>query len=243
MPPAAQAMQPLRVGATTVPQADLLRAVAPELERQGIKLSVVVYQDWSIPNIDVARAVLDANFYQNEPYLWRWRAAHGSPLVVAGRVHVDPVGIYSKKLKALAEVHEGAVVALPEDPANLGRALALLQKAALIYVDDRKGLDAGIGDIVQNGHSLKFHAVPGNRVIEQLGSAELAVVNGNAALQAGLPVPLFSEGPDSRFPNVVVTREDLAHDKRVEALVKALRGPTARQFLQEKYPGQAIFSE
>jgi D-methionine transport system substrate-binding protein len=170
---------------------------------------IVVYEDWSIPNIDVARAALDANFHQTEPYLWRWRGARDSPLVVAGRVHIEPMGIYSKKLKALTEIHDGGVVAVPDDPANLGRALALLKKAE----------------------------------VEQLGSSEIVVVNGNYALEGNLAPPLFREGPDSHFPNVVVTREDLVHDKRIELLVAALRGPTARQFLLEKYPGTAIMSE
>src|SRR5471030_194369 len=170
---------------------------------------IVVYEDWSITNIDVARAALDANFHQTEPYLWRWRAAHGAPLVVAGRVHIEPMGIYSTKLKALTEIHDGGVVAVPDDPANLGRALALLKKAE----------------------------------VEQLGSSEIVVVNGNYALEGNLAPPLFREGPDSHFPNVVVTREDLVHDKRIELLVAALRGPTARQFLLEKYPGTAIMSE
>jgi D-methionine transport system substrate-binding protein len=233
----------LRIGATSVPQADLLRAVSPELERQGVQLQIVVYEDWSIPNIDVARAALDANFHQTEPYLWRWRGAHGAPLVVAGRVHIERMGIYSKKLKALTEIHDGGVVAVPDDPANLGRALALLQKAGLIYTNDRKGLDAGIADIIQNPHGLKFRVVPGYKEVEQLGSSEIVVVNGNYALEGNLAPPLFREGPDSHFPNVVVTREDMVHDKRIELLVAALRGPTARQFLLEKYPGTAIMSE
>jgi D-methionine transport system substrate-binding protein len=239
---AAVQQAPLRVGSAAVPQAELLRAVAPELAKQGVQLDIRVYQDYSIPNIDVARSELDANFYQLEPNLWRWRAAHGAPLVVAGRVQIEPMGIYSKTLQTLSEVHNGAVVALPDDAANLGRALALLHKADLIYVDDRRGLDAVLADVIQNPHNLKFRLAPASHVVEEVGIAELAVVNGNFALQANLPPPLFREGSDSAFRNVVVTREDLAHDKRVEALVAALRGPTARRFLREKYP-ELIFSE
>jgi D-methionine transport system substrate-binding protein len=238
---AAQPLPPLRIGATAVPHAELLKAIAPQLQAQGVQLDVHVYQDYGLPNIDVARGAIDANFFQTEPYLWRWRAAHGAPLVVAGRVHVEPMGIYaSRKIHALNGVHDGGVVSLPQDPANLGRALALLQKAGLLRVDERRGLDAVVADVVDNPHHFKFRLIPAGRAAEQLGSSELTVVNGNFALQARLPSPLFLEGTDSPFPNVIVTREDLAHDKRVEALVAALRGAEARQYLQTHYSGAAL---
>src|SRR3954465_7372043 len=93
------AAAPLRVGATAIPHAELLRAVAPELKALGVELDIRVYDDYALPDIDVARGKLDANFFQTEPYLWRWRAAHAQPLVVAGRVHVEPMGLYSKRLR------------------------------------------------------------------------------------------------------------------------------------------------
>ena len=233
--------QPLHVGATAVPHAELLRAIEPELAKQGIKLDLRIYQDYAQPNIDVARGALDANFFQTEPYLWRWRAAHGAPLVVAGRVHVEPMGLYSKRLTDLAAIHEGGVVALPQDPANLGRALALLQKAGLLKVDDRRGLDAVLADVTENPHKLRFRQLPADRMAEQLGSAELVVLNGNFALQAKLKPAqaLFRENAESPFPNVVVTREQLEHDPRVQALVAALRSETATKFLADRY-GDAV---
>ena len=236
---------PLRVGATAVPHALLLRAIAPELEAQGIKLDIRVYEDYARPNIDVARGALDVNFFQTEPYLWRWRAAHMQPLVVAGRVHVEPMGVYSRKLKPDAQLtglRAGAVVAIPEDPANLGRALFLLQKAGLILVDERRGLDAVISDVTANPHNIKFRVLPAQRLVEQLGSTDLVVLNGNFALEAGLKPEqsLYREGSDSPFPNVVVCREELVTDARVTALVAALRGPTAKKLLLEKFAGAAL---
>jgi D-methionine transport system substrate-binding protein len=236
---------PLRVGATAVPHAVLLRAVAPELEAQGVKLDIRVYEDYARPNIDVARGALDANFFQTEPYLWRWRGAHMQPLVVAGRVHVEPMGLYSRKLKAsdpLSGIRTGAVVAVPEDPANLGRALFLLQKAGLILVDERRGLDAVLNDITDNPHKLKFRLVPAQRIADQLSSADLVALNGNFALEAGLKPEqeLYREGSDSPFPNVVVCREEMVTDPRITALVAALRGPTAKKLLLEKFPGFAL---
>ena len=233
---------PLRVGATSVPHAELLRAVQPELKAQGVSLEIRVYEDYGLPNIDVARGALDANFFQTEPYLWRWRAAHMRPLVVVGRVHVEPMGLYSKKLRDLAKVRDGAVVFVPQDPSNLGRALALLRHAGLIEVDERRGLDAILGDITANPHKLRFKQLPPDRLAEQLGSADLVVLNGNFALQAKLPADyaLYREGPDSPFPNVVVTREELQNDSRIKALVAALRGATARKLLLEKYAGTAV---
>ena len=235
----------LRVGATAVPHAMLLRAIAPELEAQGIKLDIRTYEDYGRPNTDVARGALDANFFQTEPYLWRWRAAHMQPLVVAGRVHVEPMGLYSRKLKEtalLASVRKGGVVSLPDDPANQGRALFLLQKAGLLLLDERRGLDAMLSDITANPHDLKFRVLPAQRLADQLSSSDLVVLNGNFALEAGLKPEqaLYREGSDSPFPNVVVCREELVTDPRVTALVAALRGPTAKRMLLEKFAGAAL---
>lgn len=242
-PPAAPL--PLKVGATALPHAELLRAVIPELEAQGIKLDIRIYEDYGRPNIDVARGALDANFFQTEPYLWRWRGAHMQPLVVVGRVHVEPMGLYSKKLKATddpTKIREGGVVAVPDDPANLGRALFLLRKAGLIELDERRGLDARVGDITANPHKLKFRELPAQKMADQLSTVDLAAINGNFALEAKLDTrqALLREGADSPFPNVVVTREELATDSRIRALVTALRGPAVLHLLEEKFPGAAL---
>jgi D-methionine transport system substrate-binding protein len=245
--PVAQA--PLRIGATKVPHGELLRAVAKELEGQGVRLEVREFDDYARANIAVARGDLDANFFQTEPYLWRWRAAHGAPLVVVGRVHVEPMALYSSRHKTLEQLQKGAkagdAIALPDDPANLGRALFVLQRAGLIRVDERRGLDAGVGDVVENKLGLKFRLEPAQRVAEQLGSSAGAVLNGNFALQAKLDpkAALASEGADSPFPNVVVAREDRAADPRLHALVAALRGPAARQLLETKYAGSALLAQ
>lgn len=236
---------PLRVGATREPHAALLRAVEPELKAQGVTLAITVYEDYLTPNSDVARGALDANFFQTEPYLWRWRAAHMAPLVVAGRVHVEPMGLYSRKLTAalgLSKIRDGAIVAVPQDPANLGRSLMLLQRAGLLEVDDRRGLDAAVPDITSNPHQLKFRELPAEKMMAELGSADLVALNGNFALEAKLKPAdaLYREGADSPFPNVVVAREDHAQDPRVVALVAALRGPTAQKLMADKYEGAAL---
>ncbi len=240
---------PLRIGATKVPHMEMLRAVARELEAQGVRLELKEFDDYAGANIAVARGDLDANFFQTEPYLWRWRAAHGAPIVVVGRVHVEPMAIHSSRYKSLDELRKGvkagSAIAVPDDPANLGRALFLLQHAGLIKLDLRRGLDAGVGDVVENPLGLKFRVVPAQRVAEQLGSTAAVVINGNFALQARLDLKaaLFAEGADSPFPNVVVAREDRAADPRLRELVTALRGPTTRQLLETKFAGSAILAQ
>ena len=250
-PPAASAQDagpsaaPLRVGATAIPHADMLRAVAPELKAQGVNLDIRLYNDYGRPNTDVANGALDANFFQTEPYLWRWRAAHMQPLVVVGRIHVEPMGVYSRKMKPtddLSKIREGAIVALPDDPSNLGRALFLLQKAGILQLDERRGLDAVRSDITANPHKLRFRELPAARMADQLSSADLVVMNGNFALEArlGAEQALYREGSDSPFPNVLVARDELQTDARVRALLAALRGPTAQKLLLEKYAGEAL---
>ena len=237
--------KPLRVGTTRVPHGELVRAAA-ELKAQGIQVEVKEFDDYGRANTAVARGDLDANFFQTEPFLWRWRAAHGAPLVVVGRVHVEPMAIHSAKFKSIAELTAGLkggeVIAVPDDQSNQGRALALLQKVGLIRLDERRGLDAGIGDIVDNPHGLKFRVEPAQRVVEQLSTVAAAVVNGNFALQGKLDPKgaLFSEGGDSPFPNVVVAREDRAADPRLQALVAALRGDQSQKLMQAKYAGAVI---
>jgi len=234
---------PLRIGATQEPHAALLRAVEPELKTQGVTLAISIYEDYSKPNADVARGTLDANFFQTEPYLWRWRAAHVAPLLVAGRVHVEPMGIYSRKLKGgFDKLRDGAIVAVPPDQANQGRALMLLQAAGLLTLDERRGLDAGVQDITANPHKLKLRVLPAEKLAGELGSSDLVVLNGNFALEAKLKPAdsLYREGADSPFPNVVVAREDHLQDPRLVALVAALRGPTAQKLLAERYQGSAL---
>jgi len=238
--------KPLRIGTTKVPHGELVRAVAAELKAQGVNVEIKEFDDYGRANTAVARGDLDANFFQTEPYLWRWRAAHGAPLVVVGRVHVEPMAIYSAKFKSLAELQAGLKggesIALPDDESNLGRALAVLQKAGLIRLDERRGLDAGVGDIVENPHGLKFRVAPAQRVVEQLSTVAAAVINGNFALQGKLDpkTSLFAEGGDSPFPNVVVAREDRSADPRVQALVAALRGQESKKTMSAKYAGAVI---
>jgi D-methionine transport system substrate-binding protein len=243
--PAAAAQKPLRVGATRVPHAELLRAIAPELKAQGVELELREFDDYNRANTAVARGELDANFFQTEPYLWRWRAAHGAPLIVVGRVHVEPMALYSGKLKSLNELvamPAGQVIAVPDDAANLGRALFLLEHAGLLKLDDRRGLDAGLADIIENAHQLKLRPEPAQKVADQLGSTAAVVLNGNFALQANLSPAsaLYAEGADSPFPNVVVAREDHAADPRLKALTEALRSAKARELMQQKYAGAVV---
>ncbi len=240
--PGGASNRPLRIGATKVPHGDLIRAVTADLKSQGVEVELKEFDDYAKANIAVARGDLDANFFQTEPYLWRWRAAHGAPLVVVGKVHVEPMAIYSKKLKALSELKAGDAIALPEDPSNLGRALSLLEGAGLIKRAEGRGLDAGIGDIAENKLGLKFRLEPAQKVPEQLGTVAAAVINGNFALQAKLDPrgALYSEGADSLFPNVVVAREDHAADARIKALVEALRSPASRELIGKKYAGAVI---
>ncbi|MBS2025668.1 MAG: MetQ/NlpA family ABC transporter substrate-binding protein [Deltaproteobacteria bacterium] len=235
--------KPLRVGASKIPHAELIKAVMPELAAIGVTIDLKTYEDYGLPNMDVAKGNLDANFFQTEPYLWRWRAAHGEPLVVVGRVHIEPMGLYSKKLtKAdLAGLKPGLTVAVPGDAANLGRALFVLQRAGLITLDPLRGLDAGVEDIKVNAHALKILPLADSRQLRSM-AADLVVLNGNLALEDKLDPSqaLAIEDGSSPFPNVVVTRQESATDSRVLALVKALRGPTAQKLLKEKYGGLAI---
>ena len=241
----AHAQETLTVGATPVPHAELLKFVAPALKQQGIDLKVVEFTDYVLPNLATEEKQLDANFFQHKPYLDSFNADRKTNLVVApnGNIHVEPFGAYSKKIKNLADLKDGATVALPNDPSNSGRALLLLQTAGLIELKDPSNILATARDIAKNPKHLKFRELESAQVPRALEDVDLALINTNFALEAGL-VPtsdaLILEGPGSIYANIIVTRADKANDPRVAKLVQALHSPEVKEFIATKYKGAIV---
>ncbi|AXA64446.1 MetQ/NlpA family ABC transporter substrate-binding protein [Pseudomonas oryzihabitans] len=239
----AHAAETLSVAATPVPHAEILEFVKPQLAKEGVDLQIKVFTDYVQPNLQVAQKRLDANFFQHQPYLDEFNKSRGTDLVTVAQVHVEPFGIYSQKIKKLDEVREGAVVAIPSDATNGGRALLLLEKAGLIKLKDSANILATPKDIAENPKQLKFKELEAATLPRVLNQVDLALINTNYALEAKLnPTQdaLLLEGKESPYANILVARPDNKDSDAVQKLAKALNTPAVKQFIEEKYQGAVV---
>ncbi|MER1968841.1 MetQ/NlpA family ABC transporter substrate-binding protein [Castellaniella sp. GW247-6E4] len=233
----------LSVAATPVPHAELLEFVKPDLAKEGIELDIKVFTDYVQPNLQVADKQIDVNFFQHQPYLDSFNKEHGTRLVTVGLVHVEPFGAYSQKIKDIKDLKDGAKVAIPNDPSNGARALLLLQKQGLITLKDPSNILATARDVVENPKRLQFHELEAATLPRVLPDVDVALINTNYALEAGLnPVKdaLFIEGSDSPYANIVVTSADRKDDPAIRTLVGALHTDKVRQYILEHYKGAIV---
>ena len=235
----------LKVGATPVPHAEILNEIKPLLAKDGIDLQIIEFTDYVKPNLSLNDKEIDANFFQHEPYLKKFAADRKLDLVNLVAVHIEPMGVYSKKLKDIKSVPDGAKVAIPNDPTNGGRALNILAKAGLIKLKDGVGISATVGDIVENPKNLKITEAEAAMLPRTLDDVDLAVINSNFAMEAKLnPTKdaLFIEPKDSPYANIVAVRKGDENRKEIQALKKALTSPEVKKFIEEKYKGAVILA-
>ncbi len=233
----------IRIAATTTPHAEILEHIKPDLAKQGIDLEVVVISDYNVPNRALADGSVEANFFQHTPFLQAQIAEFHYPLAILTPVHIEPMGVYSKKIDNLKELREGAVISIPNDPTNEARALLLLQEQHLIVLKDPTNLKATIGDIVSNPHEFEFHEVDAALLPRTLEDVDVAVINTNFAMQAGLsPLKdaLALEGERSPFVNVIVVRDNELKDPDLQALKCIVTTDQMRAWIIEKYRGSII---
>ena len=226
------------VGATPEPHAALLSLVVDDLAAQGITLEVKEFTDYVTPNDAVEYGEIDANYVQHIPYLESFNTEHGYHLVNAGGIHVEPIALYSSKYSSLSDIPNGAVIAIPNDPTNEGRALLLLQSAGLIKLKDNAGLEAIPLDIVENPKNLKFSEIEAATLPRILSDVDAAVINGNYAIPAGLVATrdgLFVEGADSPYVNVIAVKAGNENNPAVKALVEALKSDKVKAYVAEHY--------
>lgn len=237
------AAETLRVAATPVPHAEILEFVKPQLAEQGVELEVEVFTDYVQPNVQVDEGRLDANYFQHVPYLKEFNEGRGTELVSVVGVHVEPFGAYSSKIDDLDALKNGATVAIPNDPTNGGRALLLLDDAGLITLADDSNILATPRDIAENPKNLRFHELEAATLPRILNQVDLALINTNYALEAGLnPTEdaLVIEGPDSPYVNVLVARPDNQDSEAIQKLADALTSDAVAEFIQEEYEGAVV---
>ncbi len=234
----------VKVGASPVPHAEILEIVKPELAKEGIKLEIVEFNDYVQPNLATNDKEIDANFFQHEPYLKNFVTEHPElKLANVLGVHVEPMGIYSHKIKNINEVKDGAQVSIPSDPTNGGRALLLLERAGLLKLKDGVGAAATVQDVVDNPKKLQFKEIEAPQLPRTLDDVDISVINTNWAMQADL-VPtrdaLFMEDKTSPYVNILVVRQGDESRPEIQALMKVLHSEAVKNFINEKYKGAII---
>lgn len=238
--------QTLTVAASPSPHAEILNNfAAPKLKEQGIDLQTKEYTDYIIPNQVTSSGEVDANYFQHINYLNNYNDENGADLVGVAAIHYEPFGIYAGKSSDLANIADGAQIAVPNDPTNEGRALLLLQQENLITLKDPDNLEATPVDIAENPHNLQFVEVEAAAVPRQLQDVDFAVINGNYAIEAGFhvkdAVAVESKGGKAveQYANYIVTTPEKKDDDRIAALVSVLTSDDFKQYLSDTY-GQDV---
>ena len=238
--------QTLTVAASPSPHAEILNNfAAPTLKEQGIDLQTKEYTDYIIPNQVTSSGEVDANYFQHINYLNNYNDENGADLVGVAAIHYEPFGIYAGKSSDLANIADGAQIAVPNDPTNEGRALLLLQQENLITLKDPDNLEATPVDIAENPHNLQFVEVEAAAVPRQLQDVDFAVINGNYAIEAGFHVKnaVAVESKEGKaveqYANYIVTTPDKKDDDRIAALVSVLTSDDFKQYLSDTY-GQDV---
>ena len=233
----------LTVAASPTPHAVILNACVDILAEQGIELVVNEYSDYTMPNLAVEDGDEDANYFQHLPYLDEFNESNGTHLVSVAGVHIEPMGVYAGQTASLEEIPDGAVIGVPSDATNEGRALLLLESLGLIKLDDSTNLTATPNNIVENPKNLEFMEMEAAQLPSSLPDLDLAVINSNYALGAGLnPTTdaLAIESSDSPYVNVLVVKEGNENNEAIQALVEALHSDTIRDFINEEFDGAVV---
>ena len=235
------------IGASPSPHADILKVAKKELKKEGYELEIKEYSDYVQPNTALESGDLDANYFQHKPYLDDFNKKKKTHLVCAGMIHYEPFGIFPGKTKTLKDLKKGATVAVPNDTTNEARALLLLQDQGLIKLKDGAGLTATKKDIVENKKDLAIKEIEAAQIPRSLKDVDIAVVNGNYALQAGLKVnkdALATEDADSvgaeTYGNIVAVKKGNEKLAATKALIKALKSDTVKKYINDKYDGAVV---
>jgi D-methionine transport system substrate-binding protein len=235
----------LKIGASPVPHGDILKYIQQNLAKDaGLNLEIVEFTDYVQPNLALADGQLDANFFQHVPYLEDFSKEHKLDLVPVVAVHIEPLGLYSKKVKALADIPEKAVIAIPNDATNGGRALNLLAANGLLTLKEGVSTTATVKDIVDNPKKLDIKEVEAAQLVRTLDDVTAAVINGNYAIEAKLKpnkdALVLESGENNPYANVLAVKKGRENDEGIQKLAKLLTSPEVKKFIEDKYEGAVI---
>ncbi len=236
----------ITVAATPAPHAEILNVAKEVLAEQNINLEIKEFNDYVLPNNATENGEVDANYFQHTPYLNDFNAENGTHLVPVAAIHYEPFGIYAGKTSSIDALAEGAKISVPNDTTNEARALLLLEAQGLIKLKEGAGLTATKLDIVENPKNIDIQEIEAAQLARTLADVDLAVINGNYAIQAGLKVSdaLAVEAQDSEaaqtYANVVVVKEGNEENENIKALVAALESDAVKRFIEDNYEGAVV---
>lgn len=236
----------ITVGASPTPHAEILAEAKKVLEKEGYTLEITEFVDYVQPNLALENGEIDANFFQHQPYLDDFNAKNDTDLVSIGSIHYEPFGIYAGKTASLDALPDGATVAVPNDTTNEARALMLLEANGLIKLAEGAGLQATVVDVVENPKNLIINEIEAAQLARTLQDVDIAVINGNYAIQANLSVAdaLAKEDAASvgaeTFANVLAVRAGDEARPELVALLDALRSDEVKKFMEDKYAGAVV---
>lgn len=236
-------VETIKIGVSPAPHAAIVELIEEDLKADGVGLEIINFDDYVTPNNALADGSIDANFFQHGPYFEEFIAKNNLDLVSLGVVHIEPMAVYSTKVKALEEIPDGGQVIIPNDPTNGGRALLLLEKNGLIKLADLNNVSATEADIVENPKNLKFVAMEAGSIARTYGDADAAVINSNFAIEAGLdPLKdgIVIESGDSPYANLVAVRKGEENEAKFQKLIKALHSEKVKKYLEDEFKGSIL---
>ncbi|MFF4275599.1 MetQ/NlpA family ABC transporter substrate-binding protein [Streptomyces sp. NPDC001536] len=238
---------PLVVAASPVPHAEILTYVKDNLAKKaGLDLEVKEFTDYVTPNTATEDGSVGANYFQNQPYLDDFNKKNGTHIVPVVTVHLEPLGLYSNKVKSADALKSGATIAVPNDSVNEARALKLLDANGIITLKDGVGNDATPADITKNPKNLKFKELEAAQTPRSLDDVDAAVINGNYAIEADLSPAkdalVLESAKDNPYGNFLAVKEGNEDDPRVKKLAELLTSAEVKKFIEDKYDGSVIAS-
>ncbi|MYL70146.1 methionine ABC transporter substrate-binding protein [Halobacillus litoralis] len=237
----------IKVGATSVPHAEVLEKAKPMLEEKGITLEIEEYQDYILPNQDLDEGRIDANYFQTIPYMETQEEEKGYDFANLGGIHIEPIGVYSQKYENLEDVEEGTTLVMSRSVSTHGRVLSLLEKEGLIKLDESvEKVEATVQDIVENPKNIEFDTGVDAANLPQVYQREenvLVAINTNYAIEADLSPSedsIILEESDSPYVNVVAANSEDKDNEALNTLVEVLRSDEIVNFIKEEYDGAVV---
>lgn len=233
----------LVIGVTAGPHEQIVEVAKEVAAKDGLEIVIKPFSDYILPNTALSEGDLDANSYQHEPFLDTFNEDHGTDLVPVGKTILNPMGVYSDKYKSIDEIPDGATFGLPNDPTNGARALYILEENGLIKIKEDKRETASIYDIEENPKNLKFIELEAAQIPKQLSEVDVAAINTNFALSAGMNPKedsILLESSNSPYVNYIVVRAENKDDPTIQKFVKAYQSEEVKKFIEEEFQGSVL---
>ncbi|WP_114946586.1 MetQ/NlpA family ABC transporter substrate-binding protein [Microvirga calopogonii] len=242
--PAIAQQKSIKVGVMSGAEEEVAQVVKKVAAGKGLNVELVPFSDYALVNEALERKDLDANAFQHKPYLDAQIAARGYKIVPVGFTFVQPIGLYSTKVKAVADLRSGAKVGIPNDPSNGGRALNLLAAQGVIKIKQGQGLSPSLLDIAENPKSIQFSELDAAQLPRALPDLDAAVINTDHALNAGLDIRKDTIAVEKRegnpYANFVAARQGDENRPEIKTFVESYQSPEVAKFLEERFKGAVI---